>query len=55
MKDNLYNEDDRISLLKNYAHVKAHSKTSRLPECMNLNGCYRNNSLDKAEVFDKYF
>ena len=31
------------------------SKSTRIPECINLNGRFRNTSLDKAERFNKYF
>ena len=55
MRDNFYNKDDPELITKKfYSHVKSSSKSSRLPECMNLNGCFRNNSLDKAELFNKY-
>ena len=56
MKDNLYNEEDPELITKKfYSHVKASSKSNRLPECMNLNGCFRNKSIDKAELFNQYF
>ena len=56
MRDNLYNEDDpQIITKKFYSHLKSSSKSSRIPECMNLNGCFRNDSSGKAELFNKYF
>ena len=56
MKENLYNEDDPELITKKfYSHVKSTSKSTRLPECMRLNACFRNKSLDKAELFNRYF
>ena len=56
MRDNLYNEEDPELITKKfYSYVKSSSKSNRLPECMNLNGCFRNKSIDKAELFNRYF
>ena len=56
MRDNLYNEEDPELITKKfYSHVKSSSKSNRLPDCMNLNGCFRNKSIDKAELFNRYF
>ncbi len=56
MRDNLYNRDDPALITKKFwSHVKSHSKNSRLPECMYLNGRYRSQSLDKAELFNGFF
>ena len=56
MKDNLYNEEDPELIVKKfYSHIKSSSKSSRLPECMNLDGCFRNKPLDKAELFNQHF
>ena len=56
MRDNLYNEDDpQIITKKFYSHLKSSSKSSRIPECMNLNGCFRNDSSGKAELFKNIF
>ena len=56
MRDNLYNHDDPELIMKKFwSHVKSNSKSTRLPECMHLNSRYRNNPLDKAELFNSYF
>ena len=56
MRDNLYNSDDPALITKKFwAHVKSKSKNHRLPECMSLNGTYRNSPLDKANLFNSYF
>ena len=53
MRDNLYNSDDPELITKKFwSHVKSISESSRLPECMHLNGRFRNNALDKAELFN---
>ncbi|KAL5249446.1 hypothetical protein ACHWQZ_G018338 [Mnemiopsis leidyi] len=56
MRDNLYNSDDPASITKKFwAHVKSKSKNHRLPECMSLNGVFRNTPSDKANLFNSYF
>ena len=56
MRDNLYNNDDPALITKKFwSHVKFSSKSHRLPETLYLNGRYRNNSLDKADLFNSYF
>ena len=56
MRDNLYNADDPSLITKKFwAHVKSNSKSYRLPECMSLQGVYRNLPLDKANLFNGYF
>ena len=56
MRDNLYNSDDPALITKKFwAHVKSKSKNHRLPECMSLNGTFRNSPLDKANLFNSYF
>ena len=56
MRDNLYNRDDPALITKKFwSHVKSHSKNSRLPECMYLNGRYRSQPHDKAELFNGFF
>ena len=56
MRDNLYNSDDPALITKKFwAHVKSKSKNHRLPECMSLNGIFRNSPLDKANLFNSYF
>ena len=56
MRDNLYNADDPALITKKFwAHVKSNSKSHRLPECMSLQGVYRNLPLDKANLFNSYF
>ena len=54
--ENLYNDDDPELITKKFwSHVKSSSKSKRLPECMHLNSRFRNDSLDKAELFNGYF
>ena len=56
MRDNLYNSDDPALITKKFwSHVKSKSKNHRLPECMSLNGTFRNSPLDKANLFNSYF
>ncbi len=56
MRDNLYNNDDPTLITKNFwSHVKSHSKSNRLPECMYLNDRYRSEPIDKAELFNNFF
>ena len=56
MRDNLYNSDDPALITKKFwSHVKSHSKNSRIPECMYLNSCYRNQPMEKAELFNSFF
>ena len=56
MRDNLYNSDDPALITKKFwSHVKSKSKSARIPECMNLNGVYRNLPLEKAELFNSHF
>ena len=56
MRENLYNEEDPEPITKKfYSHVKFTSKSTQIPDFMNLNGCFRNKSIDKAELFNKYF
>ena len=56
MRDNLYNEDDPELITKKFcSHVKASSKSSRLPETMHFKNIYRNKSSEKAELFNVYF
>ena len=56
MRDNLYNKDDPSLITKKFwAHVKSNSKSHRLPECMSLKGTFRNQPLDKANLFNNYF
>ena len=55
-RDNLYNQDDPALITKKFwSHVKSNSKSHRIPECMYLNGRYRNLPVDKAELFNEYF
>ena len=56
MRDNLYNSDDPALITKKFwSHVKSHSKSNRIPECMNLNSRYRSQPLEKAELFNGFF
>ncbi len=52
MRDNLYNSDDPALITKKFwSHVKSHSKSNRIPECMYLNSRYRSQPTEKAELF----
>ena len=56
MRDNLYNSDDPALITKKFwSHVKSNSKSHRLPECVHLNGTYRNLAKDKAQLFNNFF
>lgn len=56
MRDNMYNSDDPALITKKFwSHVKHASNSHRLPECMYYKGNYRNNSLDIANLFNKFF
>ena len=56
MRDNMYNTDDPALITKKFwSHCKFNSKSHRLPESMYLKNCYRNNSLDKANLFNNFF
>ena len=56
MRDNLYNEDDHGLITKKFwSHVKSNSKSSRLPETMDLDDTFRNKPSEKAELINNYF
>ena len=56
MRDNLYNSDDPALITKKFwSHVKSNSKSHRMPECMSLDGVFRNLPSDKADLFNSYF
>ena len=56
MRENLYNSDDPALITKKFwSHVKHVNNSHRIPESMYLNGRYRNNSIDKANLFNKFF
>ena len=56
MKENLFNEEDTDIITKKcWSHVKANSKSTRLPETIHLEGRFRNDPVDKAELFNCYF
>ena len=56
MRENLYNEDDPDLITKKcWSHVKSNSKSRRLPETIHLKNRFRNDPVDKAELFNCYF
>ena len=56
MRENLYNNDDPALITKKFwSHVKSSSKSQRIPECIHLNGRYRTNAKDKADLFNDFF
>ena len=56
MRDNLYNSDDPALITKKFwSHVKSNSKSQRIPESINLNGRYRSEPKEKAELFNSFF
>ena len=56
MRDNMYNTDDPALITKKFwAHVKSNSKTNRIPDTMHYKGRFRNNSVDKANLFNTFF
>ena len=52
-----FNEDSEPSLVtkKFWTHVKFTSNSTRIPECVNYKGRFRNNVPDQAELFNKFF
>ena len=48
-------EDPALISKKFWSHVKATSKSSRIPKTVNYNGRFRNNPADQAELFNEYF
>ena len=56
MRENMYNCDDPALITKKFwSHYKFVNNSHRIPECMYLKGIYRNTSLDKANLFNRYF
>ena len=56
MRDNLYNNDDPALITKKFwSHVKANSKSHRIPECMHHKGRYRSIPKEKCNLFNDYF
>ena len=56
MRENMYNSDDPALITKKFwSHQKFVSKSSRIPERVYLNGCFRSNDIDKANLFNKFF
>ena len=56
MRENLYNEDDPDLITKKcWSYVKANTKSCRLPETIHLENRFRNDPVDKAELFNCYF
>ena len=54
--DNLYNDDDPTVITKQFwTHIKANSKSCRLPETVRLMNCLRNKPIDEAEILNSYF
>jgi hypothetical protein len=55
MRNNLYNSDDPALITKKFwSHVKSKTKSGPLPECMHLNGTFRNLPSNKAELFSSH-
>ena len=56
MRDNLYNHDDPALITKKFwSHVKANSKSHRIPECVQLKGIFRRTPKEKCDLFNEYF
>ena len=56
MRENLFNEDDSDLITKKcWSHVKLRSKSCRIPDTIHLENRFRNDSADKAELFNCYF
>ena len=56
MRDNLYNSDDPAIITKKFwAHVKANSKSQRIPDTVHYKGRFRSSDVDKANLFNSYF
>ncbi|MCP4490649.1 MAG: hypothetical protein GY820_25555, partial [Gammaproteobacteria bacterium] len=49
-------EDDPALIPKKFwSHVKATSKSTRIPDTVNYRGRFRNNSIDQANLFNEFF
>ena len=56
MQENLYNCDDPALISKIFwSYVKSNSKSQWIPECINLNGWYHSEPIEKAELFNGFF
>ena len=56
MRDNLYNHDDPALITKKFwSHVKANSKSHRIPDSIHLKGTYRSVPKEKCDLFNEYF
>ena len=56
MKSNLVDDHDPALIPKKFwAHVKSTSNSTRIPNCVNYGGRFRNNEADQAELFNRYF
>ncbi|MCP4460437.1 MAG: hypothetical protein GY816_20805, partial [Cytophagales bacterium] len=56
MISNFDAEDDPALISKKFwSHVKAMSKSTRIPDTINYHGRFRNNSLDQANLFNEFF
>ena len=56
MRENLYNSDDPALITKKFwSHIKADSKSHRIPECVHRQGRYRSTSKEKCDLFNDYF
>ena len=56
MRDNMYNSDDPAIITKTFwSHHKFATNTHRIPDRMHLGSTFRDTSLDKANLFNKYF
>ena len=56
MRENLYNSDDPALITKKFwSHVKADSKSHRIPECVHRQGRYRSTPKEKCDLFNDFF
>ena len=56
MKANIYDEEDPSLVSKKFwAHLKATSKSTRIPESVSYGRRFRNNPKDQTELFNEYF
>ena len=52
----MYNTEDPALITKKFwAHVKSNSKAHRIPDTVHYKGRFRNNSVDKANLFNTFF
>ena len=56
MRDNLINVDDNNLVSKKfYSYVKSKSNSTRIPETIYRDNCFKGTPKEQAELFNKFF